>query len=65
MISPDRVPDFAIVDHIDQPYVTQALRQQFLERFYDFEKEFYYSMERTLEMKYKYRYLFKSKTFQK
>ena len=62
-LTPKSVPDFAIVDHIDQPYVIQALRQQFLERFYDFEKEFYYSMERNADMKFKYRYLFKSKTF--
>jgi len=35
--------------------VTQALRSQFLDRFYDHEKEFYWSMERTSEMKFKYR----------
>ena len=62
-VTPAQVPDFAIVDHIDQPYVTQALKSQFLDRFYDHEKEFYWSMERTREMRHKYRHLYKSKSF--
>ena len=55
------VPDFAIVDHIDQPYIRETLSKEFMPRYYTHEKEFYWSMERSKEMNYKYRTLWKSK----
>lgn len=37
----ENVPEFAVIDHIEPPYVSQTLKNEFMLRHYDLEKEFY------------------------
>lgn len=56
-----QVPEFAIIERIAEPYCRQALFEQFMKPYYDFQEKFYYSMERTGNFNYSYRYLFRRK----
>ena len=54
----NETPEFVIVDNISPKYCLQAVFNN-IEKNYDFEKKFYYSVQRDASMEYSYRYLYK------